>query len=267
MINHRGALNTIEDINRRFAVDRADRVLGLSSLSFDLSVWDIFGTLAAGGTLVLPSVSGRRDPAHWATLCRETGITIWNSVPALMSAMLDYADIHPDHAGTKLRLAMLSGDWIPVSMPDRIRSRYPATSVVSLGGATEASIWSILYPIGDVDPGWTSIPYGRSMSNQSVVVLNGSLVEVPDWVAGELYIGGVGVAEGYWRDTEKTAAKFVSDGRPRSISPRWKHRVPRPPGLSGQAQRLPGRSRRGRERLGAASPRPACRRRSPGHRR
>ena len=209
MINHRGALNTIEDINRRFAVDRADRVLGLSSLSFDLSVWDIFGTLAAGGTLVLPSVSGRRDPAHWATLCRETGITIWNSVPALMSAMLDYADIHPDHAGTKLRLAMLSGDWIPVSMPDRIRSRYPATSVVSLGGATEASIWSILYPIGDVDPGWTSIPYGRSMSNQSVVVLNGSLVEVPDWVAGELYIGGVGVAEGYWRDTEKTAAKFV----------------------------------------------------------
>ena len=90
MIDHRGAVNTILDINRRFKVAAADRVLALSSLSFDLSVYDIFGTLAAGGTIIIPDVAGLRDPAHWAEIVAQEKVTVWNSVPALMELLVEY---------------------------------------------------------------------------------------------------------------------------------------------------------------------------------
>ena len=90
MIDHRGAVNTILDINRRFGVAAADRVLALSSLSFDLSVYDIFGTLAVGGTIVIPDIAGLRDPAHWAQIVAREKVTVWNSVPALMDLLVEY---------------------------------------------------------------------------------------------------------------------------------------------------------------------------------
>jgi thioesterase domain-containing protein/acyl carrier protein len=108
---------------------------------------------------------------------------------------------------------MLSGDWIPVSLPDRIRRLSPGIAVVSLGGATEAAIWSILHPIEEVDPAWTSIPYGRPMDNQSFHVLGPALEPRPLWVPGQLAIGGVGLARGYWRDGEKTRTSFFRHPR------------------------------------------------------
>ena len=157
MIDHRGAVNTILDINRRFSVAAADRVLALSSLSFDLSVYDIFGTLAAGGTIIIPDVSGVRDPAHWAEIVAQEKVTVWNSVPALMELLVEYLSGRPGVSLHSLRLVLLSGDWVPVSLPDRIKALAKDVQVISLGGATEASIWSILYPIETVDPTWKSI--------------------------------------------------------------------------------------------------------------
>src|ERR1051325_923230 len=81
MIDHRAAVNTILDINDRFGVTPGDRVLALSALSFDLSVYDLFGTLAAGATIVMPDAAARRDPSHWLDLIRQVGVTLWNSVP------------------------------------------------------------------------------------------------------------------------------------------------------------------------------------------
>ncbi|MBC1224761.1 amino acid adenylation domain-containing protein [Nostoc sp. UCD121] len=209
MIDHCGAVNTIYDINHRFGVGPEDRVLAISSLSFDLSVYDIFGTLAAGGTIVIPQAEAVRDPAHWAELLVREKVTIWNSVPALMQMLVEYADGRLEKIPSNLRLVLLSGDWIPVSLPNQITSLVPGIQVISLGGATEASIWSILYPIEDIDPAWKSIPYGRPMLNQSFYVLNEMLEACPVWVTGELYIGGRGVAKGYWQDEEKTRARFI----------------------------------------------------------
>jgi SagB-type dehydrogenase family enzyme len=107
-----------------------------------------------------------------------------------------------------LRVVMMSGDWIPVKLPGRIRAMGQDMQVISLGGATEASIWSILYPIEQVPREWISIPYGKPMLNQTFHVLNSELAPCPDWVPGELFIGGIGLAKGYWRDPEKTAASF-----------------------------------------------------------
>jgi pyochelin synthetase len=211
MIDHRGALNTVVDINRRFRVGPQDRVLSLSALSFDLSVWDIFGLLAAGGGVVLPESSELRDPESWLKGMRRWGVTVWNTVPALMEMLVEYLEGRGETLPESLRLVLLSGDWIPVRLPERIRRLAPGAEVVSLGGATEASIWSILYPIERVDPEWKSIPYGRPMMNQRLYVLDESLNERPDWVPGQLFIGGAGLARGYWRDEEKTRACFISN--------------------------------------------------------
>jgi SagB-type dehydrogenase family enzyme len=81
--------------------------------------------------------------------------------------------------------------------------------VISLGGATEASIWSNLYPIEEVNPDWKSIPYGRPMVNQRLYILNEFMEDCPDWVPGQLYIGGIGLAQGYWRDEKKTRDSFI----------------------------------------------------------
>jgi amino acid adenylation domain-containing protein len=205
MIEHRAAANTIVDINQRYGVGPDDRLLALSSLSFDLSVYDIFGVLAAGATIVLPGHGTERDPEHWLELLHREGVTVWNSVPALMGMAVAYG--RP--LGATLRLVMLSGDWIPLALPEQIWALAPQAKVQSLGGATEASIWSIDYPIECIQSGWSSIPYGRPLANQSFQVLNDRLEPCPEWVAGQLFIGGLGLARGYWRDALKTAERFI----------------------------------------------------------
>ena len=210
MIDHRGARNTIEDINARFHVGPGDRVLGLSALGFDLSVYDIFGVLGAGGTLVLPQPEAARDPEQWLGLLQAHGVTLWNSVPALLSMLVEYARGRGDAlTPPALRLVLLSGDWIPVSLPGEARRLAPGVELVSLGGATEASIWSIAFSIGQVPSTWTSIPYGYPLANQTFHILDQQLRPRPRWVRGELYIGGVGLARGYFGDAEQTSARFV----------------------------------------------------------
>ncbi len=210
MIDHRGALNTVADINARFGVTAHDRVLALSALNFDLSVYDIFGLLGAGGAIVMPRPHSERDPAHWAELIEQHEVTLWDTVPALMQMLVEYIAGQSQELPACLRLVMMSGDWIPLDLPDRISAMSVDTDVISLGGATEASIWSILHPIDRVDPSWSSIPYGTPMVNQTFHVLNDALAPCPVWVPGWLYIGGIGLALGYWRDEDKTAASFIT---------------------------------------------------------
>jgi amino acid adenylation domain-containing protein len=210
-IEHRSCLNTIMDINQRWSVGPEDRVLALSSLSFDLSVYDIFGPLSVGGAVVIPLPDQTRDPAAWMRLCQDARVTVWNSVPALMGMAVQWLRDQRLELPSSLRLVLLSGDWIPTPLPGELRQLGKGLEVVSLGGATEASIWSIAYPIHEVAPEWTSIPYGKPLANQSVRVLDTQLRPRPVGVTGEIFIGGAGVARGYWRDPERTAARFVTD--------------------------------------------------------
>ena len=209
MIDHRGAVNTIQDINQRFGVGPQDRVLALSALSFDLSVYDIFGLLATGGTVVMPEADLVKDPSHWVELMTQHQVTIWNTVPALMQMLVDYIGEQPKPIPASLRLSLMSGDWIPLNLPDRIKMLWPQAQVISLGGATEASIWSIYYPIETIDPNWKSIPYGQPLLNQTFHVFNELMEPCPVWVPGQLYIGGIGLAQGYWRDEDKTRTSFI----------------------------------------------------------
>jgi len=211
MVSHRAAVNTVLDINRRFQITGQDVVLGLAKLSFDLSVYDIFGTLACGATLVLPTEDALKNPALWARLIQTHKITVWNSVPAQMNMLTRYLADEACDTDHSPRIVMMSGDWIPVDLPQEIARNYPAAAIFSLGGATEAAIWSIFYPVDPKACYGTSIPYGRPLANQVFMVRDAHGRPCPDWVAGELCIGGVGVALGYWQDQEKTQHHFFSD--------------------------------------------------------
>ncbi|MFI9323547.1 amino acid adenylation domain-containing protein [Kitasatospora aureofaciens] len=206
MIEHAGAVNTIQDVNERYGVTAEDRVLALSALNFDLSVYDVFGLLAAGGAVVLPDESARREPAAWLELAHRHRVTVWNSVPALMEMFTEH--LRAVGGTPPLRLVLMSGDWIPVTLPAAIAALLPGAGVHSLGGATEASIWSIQHPIDRVAPERTSIPYGRPMRNQRFHVLDEALRPRPALVPGELYIAGTGLARGYLGDEARTRAAF-----------------------------------------------------------
>lgn len=209
VIDHRGALNTVVDINTRLGVTENDRVLALSALNFDLSVYDIFGILSAGGALVFPPEERRQEPSVWADLIKQHKVTIWNTVPALMDIYVSYMQKIAHLTDYSLQWVLMSGDWINLSLPDSIRKTCPYAKPISLGGATEASIWSIWYPIEEVKSEWKSIPYGKPLTNQTFHVLDNQLQPCPVFVAGELFIGGIGVAKEYWREPEKTSQSFI----------------------------------------------------------
>jgi len=209
LLDHRGRVNNFTDFNRRFSVGPGDRILAVSSLGFDMSAYDILGTLAAGGTIVLPAASDERDPAHWADLMVRHRVTIWHSAPALLGMLVDHISGRPHLWPKDLRLVLLGGDWIPLDLPERLKRLVGGVDVISLGGATEVSMDSTIYEIHEVDPSWRSIPYGRPMANQLAYVLDEFLQPVPVGVPGQLHLGGVGVARGYLNNPGLTAGKFV----------------------------------------------------------
>ncbi|WP_320175464.1 non-ribosomal peptide synthetase/type I polyketide synthase [Maridesulfovibrio sp.] len=207
-ISHEAAVNTVLDINRRYSINRNDRIFGVSRLTFDLSVYDIFGAFAAGAALVLPDDKGQRDPAHWLECLSLYQCTAWNSAPALLQLAIEYAESSNKYLPL-LRTVMLSGDKISPDTPARMKKIATNSAIHSLGGATEASIWSISLPITDHRPSDGPIPYGYPMDNQQWYVLDESLHPCPAHVLGDLYIGGKGLAMGYYKDKTRTDKAFI----------------------------------------------------------
>ncbi|CAM2957482.1 non-ribosomal peptide synthetase [Saccharomonospora xinjiangensis] len=211
-ITHAAALNTVAAITDRFGVDHTDRVLAVSAMDFDLSVYDVFGVLGAGGALVLVGEDDRRDARTWVRLVREHGVSLWNSVPALLEMALTVAG--PDDLAS-LRTVLVSGDWVPLDLGARLAEYAPDARLAALGGATEASIWSNVYDVTGVpsaelgEPPLRSVPYGHPLPGQAYRVVDEFDRDCPEWVTGELWIGGAGVARGYRGDPQRTADRFV----------------------------------------------------------
>ncbi|UEP37269.1 amino acid adenylation domain-containing protein [Burkholderia ambifaria] len=215
MLSHAAVCNTLADISARHAVGAGDVVLGLAELSFDLSVYDLFGATARGACIVLPDPARGNDPSHWAELMVRHRVTLWNSVPAQGQMLIDYLEGEPALDVPGPRRVLWSGDWIPVTLPARWWRRWPDSALFSLGGATEASIWSIEHPIRPEDTQLASIPYGRALTGQTMEVLDALGRPCPPGVRGEIHIGGVGLATGYANDPVRTAERFIRhpDGR------------------------------------------------------
>ena len=206
-ISHKSADNTIKDINYRFGISSKDKCFAISELSFDLSVYDIFGMLAEGGTIVLPRPKERKMADRWFDIVINEQITIWNSVPAIYDMFLMVAE--NSTKTVPLKKVLLSGDWVQPTLYDRNKKITSNCEFISLGGATEAAIWSVYYVVNEVRSDWNSVPYGYPLANQKVIIMNTQNQECPDDVPGELWIGGMGVAKGYINEPDLTEEKFV----------------------------------------------------------
>ena len=206
-LDHLGPVNTIREVNAVLGATAADRLLAVSELSFDLSVYDIFGMLAAGGLIVMPEPHQVRDPKSLVNCVKEYEITLWNTVPTFVD--LIEASARATTGLDSLRAILMSGDWIPVALLSRLRETCPGARLVSLGGATEASVWSIMYPIEEVDPSWKSVPYGRPMRAQPWWLIEDGKIITEIGRPAQLHIGGVGLAQGYWKDDKRTEAAFI----------------------------------------------------------
>lgn len=210
---HQAVVNTFDWVSRTHGIGSGDRLLFVTSPCFDLSVYDVFGVLGAGATVVVASSALLADPQRLAQALVTQAITVWDSAPAALQRLTPY---FPAPGNYPLRLVMLSGDWIPLTLPGALRAAFVDVAVTSLGGATEAAIWSNAFKVETIEPGWISIPYGKPIQNAVYHVLDGGLRPAPVGVAGDLYIGGVCLAQGYLNRPELTAERFIANPLPDS---------------------------------------------------
>ncbi len=211
-VGHRSLVNLVEWVNERFAVGPSDRLLQVTVLL--LRSVRLRHLRHAVQRWLDPAGrrwrSGRSRPAWPASCGRSRSRSGTRRRPCSPGYFLFLA-AHPPSARSPLRLVFLSGDWIPVTMPDEIRRHFPRALVVSLGGATEATIWSNVYTVGEVEPGWPSIPYGRPIQNSRYYVLDERRQPSPIGEPGDLYIAGPCLALGYFGDPDQTTARFLAD--------------------------------------------------------
>jgi amino acid adenylation domain-containing protein len=179
----------------------------LSSFAFDSSVVGLFWTLSQGGMLVIPGEGAHQDPVHLAKLIAHRSISHLLSFPALHALLLEQAA-----AGqlSSLRTVIVAGETCPTDLVERHREQLPQTLLFNEYGPTEATVWSSVYDCRSYTR-VRSVPIGRPIANTRIYVLDSHLQPVPTGVVGELYIGGDGLARGYFNHPALTAERFIPD--------------------------------------------------------
>ncbi|WP_432027727.1 amino acid adenylation domain-containing protein [Streptomyces sp. 1222.5] len=212
VVAHRSLHNLFDWCTRTFAFGPQDTGLCVTSLGFDLSVFDILGLLGHGAGLYIADEAEQRDPELLVDALLREPVTFWNSAPTTLARLAPLLQERRGHPGTgDLRLVFLSGDWIPLSLPDDVRRVFGRARVISLGGATEATVWSNWFPVGDIEPEWRSIPYGRPIDNARYYVLDERLEPCRVGEEGDLYIAGDVLGVGYHGQPELTRERFVPE--------------------------------------------------------
>ena len=211
MIGHRGLVNCILETNRTFQVNSNDRVLAVTALHHDMSVYDIFGLLAAGGAIVMPDREGTRSPDHWVDLIDRHNVTLWNSVPAFMEMLLVHAAARKLTLQGRLRVAFLGGDWIPLSAPSRICAHFGDVQSRQCGWTHRDHSLEYLVLSEERSGGLEQHSLRTSDCEHPLLRARRTLWEqvqdCPREEPGELCCSGVGLLKGYWRNDEQTRAR------------------------------------------------------------
>ena len=206
-------INHIYDVVRRFKLDSNTRHLATAALHFDMSVFDVFGPLLHGGSVVIPEYAVGPIPETWLELQREFKINFWACVPAIMELVCCIAETEEElHPVESLKNIVMAGDWIPLTLIPRIRALFPSSKLFSCGGPTETTNWSIVHEINDLEGSMcNSVIYGAPMSNSKYHIVSKNWIECPDWVPGEMVVeSDVSLARGYIGNPEISKKAFVS---------------------------------------------------------
>jgi amino acid adenylation domain-containing protein len=206
-VSHRGIVNRLLWMQAEYRLAADDRVLQKTPYSFDVSVWELFWPLMVGARLVVAPPAAHQDPAWLARIIRDAGITTLHFVPSMLQAFLAGTDLR--QACRSVRRVIASGEALPYELQERAHEQIGAP-LHNLYGPTEAAVdvsFHACAPGGARRP----VPIGRPIANIALHVIDRRGELVPSGVPGELMIGGVGVARGYLRAPDLTAARFVPD--------------------------------------------------------
>jgi amino acid adenylation domain-containing protein len=213
VITHGSVIRFVEWAKRYFHLDPTDRVSNHSPLHFDLSTFDLFGAFAAGAQVHLVPPEINLVPNALAEFIRTSQLTQWFSVPSLLSYLAKFDVVRFDDFPT-LRRLLWCGEVFPTPALRYWMARLPHVTFTNLYGPTEATIASSYYTVPRCpDEDTAAIPIGTPCDGEELLVLDEALQPVPRGGVGDLYIRGVGLSPGYWRDPEKTRAAFVPHPR------------------------------------------------------
>lgn len=206
MIPHTGICNQLFWRQTTFPLAPSDRVLQNISFSFDPSVWQIFWPLSCGAQIVLPKPGGQRDIAYLAELITREQVTILALVPSVLKVFLAQTK---DAQGTPLRHVFCGGEALPTTLQNLFINKFgAATQLHNVYGPTEASI-DATYWTCQLGLETAIAPIGRPIANAEAYILDEHLQPVATGDSGELYLGGQGLARGYLRRPDLTAARFI----------------------------------------------------------
>jgi amino acid adenylation domain-containing protein len=211
MITHASVIRFVEWATDYFGLSAADRLSGHSPFHFDLSTFDLFGTFAAGAQLHLVPPELNVLPHRLAEFIRDSGLTQWFSVPSVLALMTQLDVVRPGDFPS-LRRLLWCGEVFPTRALRYWMTRLPHVTFTNLYGPTEATIASSYYSVARCpDDDRAAIPIGQACAGEDLLVLDETLHPVSPGEIGDLYIRGVGLSPGYWRDPDKTHAAFLRD--------------------------------------------------------
>jgi amino acid adenylation domain-containing protein len=204
MVSHRSIVNHLHWRQSTYPLDASDRFLQKASFSFDISVWEIFGTLQSGARLVLARAGGQHDVDYLLNTVIDERITVLHFGTSMLQVFLDEERITRCES---VRRVFCGGESLPVELQERFFANMRAR-LHHQYGPTEATVDVLVWDCDpDNKPG--VVPIGRPIANTQVYILDSEGQPVPVGVSGEVYIAGESLARGYWGDAVQTAEKFI----------------------------------------------------------
>ncbi len=207
MVSHRAACGTLAWRLETFALTPEDRILQNIAVTFDPSIWQIFGALLSGAELLPVPPGEEKDFAGLARTAAREGVTITDLAPPMLEAFLEQEGVAECR---RLRLLFAGGQALPAELAERFRRQLPEAALQNIYGPTEASIDAATWTCAPLPAGGT-VPIGRPAAGKRLYVLDEELYPAPLGVPGELYIGGPGLARGYLGQPALTAERFLPD--------------------------------------------------------
>ncbi|MFC8313030.1 amino acid adenylation domain-containing protein [Gordonia sp. NPDC057258] len=205
-VSHRSVVNQLRWISAEYGLSRSDVVLQKTPATFDVSVWELFATLAVGARLVIARPDGHTDPRYLTEVMSTHRVTITSFVPSMLAV---FADALPTGAALSLRALLVAGEAFGPDVVDAARRALPDVELYNLYGPTEFTVHATSSTVGTAADG--AVPMGVPVWNARAYVLDSRLRPVPAGVTGDLYLSGTQVARGYHGRPGLTADRFVAD--------------------------------------------------------
>ncbi|SDB67521.1 non-ribosomal peptide synthetase, partial [Pseudomonas sp. NFACC13-1] len=204
MVEHRSVVNLLCAMGDTLGMTSSDRMLALTTLGFDIAGLELYLPLLRGASMVVATRDQGRDGQSLAHLIAASGVTVAQATPASWRMLLESG-----WQGTSGLTALCGGEALPADLAARVAAR--VKTLFNVYGPTETTIWSSSTRVSGQETSDSSISIGRPIANTRFYLLDSHRHPVPVGVAGELYIGGTGVARGYLNRDDLTAERFLSD--------------------------------------------------------